>query len=314
MFRHSFCAAALLMLACSNTPQAPAAPSAALPAPAAAPLPVEPAPAAPMEAQHAEKQPIAQQRPASKRRPAPVAVPVPVAAPTAPSPEVQPPAPAIEQALPTNIHQAFDDLLQRHVGATGQVNYRGLKKDKAALDAYCAALSARPIRLDSSSRAEQMAFWINAYNAFTLQLIVENYPTKSIMNFDGGKTWDVKRIRIGSNKYSLNNIENDILRPQFKDPRIHFAVNCAARSCPPLHNRAYTAENLEETLEARTRAFVNNSAFNQIGGGKAKLSKIFEWYATDFGDLVTFLNKYSNTPLRRKAALSFDDYDWGLNE
>ncbi|MBK6994734.1 MAG: DUF547 domain-containing protein [Lewinellaceae bacterium] len=167
---------------------------------------------------------------------------------------------------------------------------------------------------ESWTKEEKMAYWINAYNAFTLKLIVDNYPTKSILNFDGGKTWDVRRIKIGDKKYSLNNIENDILRPQFKDPRIHFAINCAAKSCPPLWNHAYTAENLDVALENRTRDFVNNSNYNTLSASRAQVSKIFDWYGADFGDLKKFLNQYSETKLNTSTAVVFKEYNWDLNE
>ena len=210
-------------------------------------------------------------------------------------------------------HVALDSLLQQYVSASGQVNYKGLKANKEVLDAYCQSLSYQPVQ-DSWSREEQMAYWINTYNAFTLKLIVDNYPTKSILNFDGGKTWDVKRIKIGDKKYSLNNIENDILRPQFKDARIHFAINCAAKSCPPLWNRAYTAKNLETALDTRAKAFINNSGFNKISAGKASVSKIFDWYGVDFGDLKKFLNRYAEVQLKGNAAVVFEEYNWDLNE
>ncbi len=210
-------------------------------------------------------------------------------------------------------HTIFDSLLQKYVTATGQVNYKGLKANKTVLVAYCDSLSIHTPQ-DDWSRSEKMAYWINAYNAFTIKLIVDNYPTTSILKFDGGKTWDVKRIALGGKKYSLNMIENEILRPQFKDPRIHFAVNCAAKSCPPIYNRAYTAENLEATLEARAKSFLNNSAYNTITGNKATVSKIFDWYGVDFGDLKAFLNKYADTQLRPGATVQFNEYNWDLNE
>lgn len=210
-------------------------------------------------------------------------------------------------------HVGLDSLLQKYVSETGKVNYKGLKTSKKALDAYCRILTDNPVQ-ESWSREEKLAYWINAYNAFTLKLIVDNYPTKTIMNFDGGKTWDVKRIQLGDKKYSLNQIENNIIRPQFKDPRIHFAVNCAAKSCPPLWNRAYTAENLDAALEARAKAFINDPKFNTISASKASVSKIFDWYAADFGDLKKYLNKYADTQLKASAAVTFKEYDWALNE
>ncbi len=159
-----------------------------------------------------------------------------------------------------------------------------------------------------------MAFWINAYNAFTVKLIVDNYPISSIMKLDNGKVWDRKWINIGGKTYSLNNIENDILRPQFKDPRIHFAVNCAAKSCPPLLNRAWTAANLESNFEKQARAFINNPEFNKISAKEVEVSKIFDWYASDFGNLIDYLNKYSSTKINANAKVKFREYDWALNE
>lgn len=210
-------------------------------------------------------------------------------------------------------HAAWDSLLQKHVSEAGKVNYKGLQADKKALDAYCLTLSESPVQ-DNWTREQKLAYWINAYNAYTVKLIVDNYPTKSILNLDGGKTWDVKRIKIGDKKYSLNQIENDIIRPQFKDARIHFAINCAAKSCPPLHNRAFTAENLETTLEARTAAFVKDKKHNVLSSNSASVSKIFEWYGADFGDLKAFLSKYSEVKLKKTATVTFQEYNWDLNE
>jgi hypothetical protein len=210
-------------------------------------------------------------------------------------------------------HAALDSLLQKYVDNTGKVNYKGLSGDKKALDAYCRMLSEHPVQ-ESWTREEKMVFWINAYNAFTLKLIVDNYPTKSILQFDGGKTWDVKRIKIGEKKYSLNNIENDILRPQFKDARIHFAINCAAKSCPPLYNHAYTADQLEATLQARTLSFINDKKYNTITKDRIYVSKIFDWYGADFGDLKAFLEVYCVEKFKKTANVSFQEYDWDLNE
>ncbi len=224
--------------------------------------------------------------------------------------------PKLKPSLPLAVafsHVAWDSLLQKYVGATGQVNYKGLKADPAGLQAYCRLLAENTPQ-DNWSRAEKLAYWINAYNAFTMKLIVENYPTASILRFDGGKTWDVKRITLGGKKYSLNQIENEIIRPQFKEPRIHFALNCAAKSCPPLYNRAYTAENLETVLESRAKQFINNASYNTFSAGKAVVSKIFDWYGADFGDLKKYLNRYVSTPIKATATVSFKEYDWDLNE
>lgn len=210
-------------------------------------------------------------------------------------------------------HAPWDALLKKYVSADGKVNYKGLKADKAKLDAYLAALSANPPEEDWSSKAE-MAYWINAYNAYTVKLIIGKYPLKGIRELHEGNPWDVKWIKIGGKTYSLNNIEHDILRAQFKDARIHFAVNCAAKSCPPLLNKAWTADNLHATLEQQAVAFINNPRYNKIAGGNVQVSRIFEWYKEDFGDLAAYLNKYSKTKISANTKISFLEYDWSLNE
>ena len=210
-------------------------------------------------------------------------------------------------------HTAFDALLKIYVSASGKVNYKGLKKEKDKLNVYLATLSENGIS-KGMSRHEQLAFWINAYNAFTIKLILDHYPVKSITDIANGKPWDMRWIAIKDKTYSLNDIENSILRPQFKEPRIHFAVNCAAKSCPPLMNRAWTASRLERDFEERTKAFVNNPAYNEIAADRIRLSKIFDWYSGDFGDLIGFLNKYSSVRIDREAKIEFLEYDWGLNE
>lgn len=209
-------------------------------------------------------------------------------------------------------HQGFNSLLQKYVSATGKVNYKGLKKDKALLNAYTAEL-AKQIPAKGWTANASLAYWINTYNAFTLKLIVDNYPVTSITKLHSGKPWDVKWIELAGKKYSLNNIENDIIRPTFKDARIHFAVNCAAVSCPPLSNIAFTDANIISLLTARTTAFLNSSA-NEIAVGKIKVSKIFDWYKADFGELTSFINKYSKTKVNANAVIEFKEYDWSLNE
>lgn len=211
------------------------------------------------------------------------------------------------------LHAQWDALLRRYVKVDGRVNYKGLATNRAKLKAYLRVLSQHPPTADWS-RAEKMAYWINAYNAWTIDLVLEHYPIRSIMELDGGKTWQVKRIEIGGERYSSNDIENRILRPEFGDARIHFVINCAARSCPPLYNRAYTADNVELLLEERTRQFISDSRFNRITASRADISKIFDWYATDFGDVRSFLARYSGVDLLPTATIHFLEYDWSLNE
>jgi hypothetical protein len=206
----------------------------------------------------------------------------------------------------------YDSLLQKYVSSNGEVKYKALQTERAILDSVVAQFQAVAPQKEWSKN-ERLAYWINAYNLFTVQLIVNNYPVKKITNLDGGKTWDVKRIEIDGKKYSLNQIENEILRPQFKDARIHFAINCAAESCPPLHNRAFTAENVQSLLDKRTRKFIRSSA-NTLTDSNIKISKIFDWYSSDFGDITTFLNKYASVKIKNDAKVEYKDYIWNINE
>jgi len=215
--------------------------------------------------------------------------------------------------MPSVTHEAWEILLQKHVSPEGKVNYIGFKKDLVSLDSYLAYLGANPVE-KSWSGNEEMAYWINLYNASTIKLILDHYPLSSIMKIQGGKAWDTKWIKSGSKTYSLNNIENDILRPKFKDARIHFAVNCAAKSCPPLLNRAWTLSRVERYFEQQANKFINNPAYNQIAADEIRISQIFEWYAADFGNIIDYLNEYSKVKINSNAKVSYIPYDWALNE
>ena len=223
------------------------------------------------------------------------------------------PVPATPQKITSLTHQAFDDILKKYVSASGNVNYKSLKNETSKLNVYLSEIEKIKVS-DLSGRNEKMAFWINAYNAYTLKLILKNYPLSKITDLNGGKPWDVKWIKLDGKTLSLNNIENDILRPVYKDARIHFAVNCAAKSCPPLLNKAWTAKNLESNFQTQTKKFVNDPNFNKISKKKVEISKIFEWYGEDFGNLVDFLNKYSLTKINSNAKINFVDYNWSLNQ
>ncbi|NND09277.1 MAG: DUF547 domain-containing protein [Saprospiraceae bacterium] len=209
-------------------------------------------------------------------------------------------------------HQSFDQLLQKYVNAAGKVNYKGFLADQEQLDAYLESLSGKSPQADWS-RSKKLAHWINVYNAFTIRLILDHYPVNSIQDISGGKPWDKQWIDIGGQTYSLNQIENDIIRPRFGEPRIHFAVNCAAKSCPPLANKAFTEENLNTLLEQQTRAFINNPTFNSITANSLQISKIFDWYGVDFKNLIEFINKYAEIEISSDATVSYKDYNWNLN-
>ena len=219
-----------------------------------------------------------------------------------------PPAPPVVEAD----HSIWEGLLAQYVTSTGQVDYSGLRKKLDLLDQYLDNLQQYPPHETDSPNAT-MAYWINAYNAFTVKLILENMPISSIMKLDNGKVWDRKWVQLDGRTLSLNDIEHKILRKTFKDARIHFAVNCAAASCPPLYNRAWTASNLESALDQQTRRFINNSQYNQISKTDLQLSKIFEWYASDFGEIVPYINRYSSIYVAKNATVNFVEYDWSLN-
>lgn len=207
-------------------------------------------------------------------------------------------------------HSVFNSLLSSYV-SNGNVNYNGFKGSQAKLKTYISDLTTNAPAGDWS-RNEKLAYWMNLYNAATINLILDNYPLKSIMDLDGGKPWDTKRVTVDGKSYSLNDIEHKIIRPTFKDARIHFAVNCAAKSCPPISSTAFTGKNVNSELNRITKAFINSSA-NQISGSSMSISKIFEWYAEDFGNITEYINKYSSTKVSSGADVSYIDYDWALN-
>lgn len=215
------------------------------------------------------------------------------------------------QAAPS--HQSWHDQLQEYVSSSGSVNYQEWKQNSSRLDAYLGELESNA-PASSWSRNEQLAYWINAYNAYTVKLILDNYPIRSIT--DLGTPWDKKFINIGGTSYTLNNIEHNILREKLKEYRVHFAVNCASVSCPPLLNKAYKASNVQQLLDQQARRFINDARYNDIAGSELALSKIFDWYGADFkksGTLIEYLNQYAETPIPTDATVGFKDYNWNLN-
>lgn len=222
-----------------------------------------------------------------------------------------------EVVIPEFKHQTFDELLRKYVTSNGKVNYKGFKTEITKLNSYIKELDKQYANYNSWSKNKQLAFWINVYNAHTIKLITDNYPVSSITKIKGGKPWDYKFIKLGDKTYTLNQVENEIIRPKFNEPRIHFAVNCAAKSCPKLMNKAWTEDNLNSSLTTQTKAFLANSTENQLSAKQVKLSKIFEWYNTDFtknGSLISFINKYSSISVNENAKVSYNEYNWELNE
>jgi len=211
-------------------------------------------------------------------------------------------------------HSIWDGLLKKHVSATGQVDYKGLKADRATLKTYLDMLSSHPPQ-DIWSETDRMAYWMNAYNAFTVELILQNYPVKSIR--DISEPWKKKWIKIGGTTYSLDFIENGILRKDFSDPRIHFGIVCASYSCPKLHNAAFTGANTNAMLDKLTKGFVNDPKRNKISANAIQISEIFNWFKGDFtksGTVIEFLNKYSTVKISAGAKTTYMEYSWALNE
>jgi hypothetical protein len=219
-------------------------------------------------------------------------------------------------------HKEWTALLKKHVGADGLVDYQGFVRDSLLLNSYLDLLATHhPAK--HWTREQQMAYWINAYNAFTVKLIVDHYPVASIKDIKRGipfvnSVWDVKFIRIGSETYDLNVIEHQILRKEFGDARIHAAINCASISCPQLRNAAYVAEELDKQLDAAMSLFINDPTRNKVSSGSAELSAIFNWFSGDFkdnaGSVRDFVNQFAKTKLLENGKISYMDYNWSLND
>jgi hypothetical protein len=218
-------------------------------------------------------------------------------------------------------HSLYGKLLQKYVNK-GIVDYEGFKKEEMTLDRYLQVLE--KVHTKALPRNEQFAFYINAYNAWTIKLILSAYPKlKSIKDLGSlfRSPWKKKICRINGDMLTLDNIEHDILRPHFKDPRVHFAINCASKGCPPLRSEPYQGAVLDRQLDEMASAFINDTRYNRLAGGTLYVSKIFDWFARDFKkDIIGFFMKYAEGDLKRrleakrgKIKLAYRDYDWSLN-
>jgi len=230
----------------------------------------------------------------------------------------------------------YDALLKRYVsmGADGitRVNYarwRASAADRAALDAYIVEMSAR--RPSAMMRPEAFAYWGNLYNAVTLKVILDRYPVESIRDIKSDAwldpkaytgPWRQQRVTVEGRRLSLDDIEHEIMRPTFKDPRVHYIVNCASYGCPNLMNRVWRAATLEADLEAAARAFVNHPrGVAVLPNGALRVSSIYKWFIVDFGGddagLIAHFRQYAEGALAKRLAASpriaEDNYDWSLN-
>lgn len=212
----------------------------------------------------------------------------------------------------------YGRLLGKYATPNG-VRYAALKSNAADVQALQRVVDAIATQnVSSLGQKEQLAFYLNAYNAWIIHEVLEKYPTKSVKDtlftfFTG------KRIKVAGEEMSFNRLEKEIIIPRFKEPRIHVALNCASQSCPPLLSEPFTADKLDGQLERLSKGFVNSERGVRISsdGKSAELSKIFEWYKQDFaagGGAVGFVNKRRSTPLPDGIKVAYQDYDWALNE
>lgn len=230
-------------------------------------------------------------------------------------------------------HAIWTEVLRACV-RDGGFDYAKLKQDRTKLDAYLSTLRAvTPEALAGWNEKQRFAFWINTYNAHCIQKVIDDYPLKSIRKLDGvfgiSTVFDKAFIPMKAHhpdkkneELALNDIEHKILRKQFKDARLHAAINCASKSCPPLRNEAFTADRLDAQLEEQMRAFVNDPARNHLDPKKElAVSEIFKWFAEDFERDAKSVKEYlvrfapaEKAEFIRGAKIRYLDYDWDLND
>jgi hypothetical protein len=223
-------------------------------------------------------------------------------------------------------HAAWDGLLRRHVvllegGKASQLRYAGIAQERAVLRQYLEGLSrVGEAEFQAWSRAQQMAFLINAYNAYTGEKILTRYPDlRSIWDFGKffGNPFRDEFFSLLGRKASLDAIEHGILRKRYAEPRIHFALNCASVGCPMLREEAYVAPRLEQQLEEQTVRFLSDRSRNRYREGRLEVSMIFDWFREDFEPREAFLLRYAallGVPVGARPRLAFLDYDWSLND
>jgi hypothetical protein len=227
-------------------------------------------------------------------------------------------------------HGAWNRIVGTYVAPDGagvnRFDYAGVSApDRLALDRYVARLAALPV--SRYARAEQFAYWINLYNALTVQLVLAHYPVDSIRDIDispglfADGPWDKPLVTIEGQAVTLNDIEHRILRPIWRDPRIHYALNCASVGCPNLQRRAFTAAGTEALLEAAARGYVNSPRGLRFAKGRLIVSSIYVWFSEDFGGddaaIIAHLRRYAKPALAARLAgiktLGGHAYDWALN-
>ncbi len=227
-------------------------------------------------------------------------------------------------ATQTVDNRLYAELLAKYT-RDGLVNYAGFKTEHPKLKEYLSHLAG--INPDELSREDAFAYYINLYNAATIDLILENYPgIDSIKDIGGffGKPWKIEFIALKGKKVHLDHVEHEIIRPTYKDPRVHFAVNCASLGCPPLNAKPFEGETLDATLDELTRRNMADPEHTRLEGDDLFVSKVFDWFGEDWGrkeDKVAFVRKYSSPEqaakierLGNELDLKYSDWDWTLND
>lgn len=219
-------------------------------------------------------------------------------------------------------HSQFSVVLQKYV-VSGLINYKGLKSNPSGLNNYLSQTSAvTKEEFKTWSQEDRLAFLINVYNAETLDVIIQNYPVKSIKDIakDSGGPWDQPYVDLWGDKMTLNALEHEIIRVEYPEPRIHFALVCAAKGCPVLIDEAYTGQKLENQLETQTKVFLSDTEKNSIDTGSKvlSLSPLFDWFSEDFikesGSVIEYVNPYYGGKATPDYKVEFTFYNWDLND
>jgi len=222
-------------------------------------------------------------------------------------------------------YRLWQELLSKHYDPAKGMNYKGLKADKAALDRLRQQMAA--VDVASLSRPEQLAYWINLYNISTVNVVAENYPVESIRDISTDpvvrlNVFKKPNVKVKGGTMSLNDVENDKIRAGFKDPRIHFAINCAAESCPPIRPEPFVGARIDQQLDDQARKFLNGPKGVRVEQDALHMTKIMDWFKDDFeqwgGGTLPFLKKYLSPDKVKRIGgnieIEYDDYSWKLND
>ena len=215
-----------------------------------------------------------------------------------------------QQSITDEINRLYPKYIYKGFVAYGK--WSKSKKDLNSVRSLFKEMQA--VNIKKLKGNDRKAFYINLYNIAVLNLIFDHFPVASIMKIENA--FEKKIIDLGEISYSLNDLEKRVLTPEFSDPRIHFALVCAALSCPHLREFAYEGNKLEEQLEFVTKSFILDQKMNQFNPKEANISKLFEWYLADFGtknDMISFLNRYIDVRITNKTVFTYNKYSWKLN-